>query len=486
VIFVQHFDSYWSRPLEEFEFGVSDDYDAILEGVSRRLGQRVDALYTCDKLSKIKQTGVLVTKHRVIAAAENTNIRDELGSLVNPKFFGATQSKAFGGDGGTLFDFEHGVLVEVPPGAVERGCNVTVSIEVASLDRRMDLSDNWGRIYPVGLPVFIDTDPRGYGFRQLVKIRLPHCGVFEPNWQPRNIAVLTAKGSVPLRSQLVFERLPEDQFEVTDSYVIIRSSKFSWFWVFTESTVLSRQCTVALYTVSDEAARQTKATLHVMMAVFPNLHTYHAAANEMIVSSGMAAGSRDAGTYVLRAKSPFLVTSQSNIEVEIENKGNPDWQIRPPSLRIRFDDAWSILYTSKRLVYEVDIGLRWVGEIEKKNDTPILLEFCLNDGGVPSFIRKLNCFVNLPTAGSQTPRSGVMSHAAEEKLATLLDSSSGETKDRGWYALGVELGMTPDQLETLKKDPHPTAAVLSNFSSRHGEMRELSDALHHLGYEFPT
>jgi hypothetical protein len=78
---VQHFDSYWSRPLEEFEFGVSDDYDAILEGVSRRLGQRVDALYTCDKLSKIKQTGVLVTKHRVIAAAENTNIRDELGSL---------------------------------------------------------------------------------------------------------------------------------------------------------------------------------------------------------------------------------------------------------------------------------------------------------------------------------------------------------------------------------------------------------------------
>jgi hypothetical protein len=81
VIFVQHFDSYWSRPLEEFEFGVSDDYDAILEGVSRRLGQRVDALYTCDKLSKIKQTGVLVTKHRVIAAAENTNIRDELGSL---------------------------------------------------------------------------------------------------------------------------------------------------------------------------------------------------------------------------------------------------------------------------------------------------------------------------------------------------------------------------------------------------------------------
>ena len=182
----------------------------------------------------------------------------------------------FSSDGGTLFDFEHGVLIELPPGAVEQGRNVTVTIQVAASDKRMDLSSNWGRVYPIGLPVFVDTDPRGYGFHQPVKLRIPHCGVFEPNWQPRNIVVLTAKAYVPLRSQLVFERLPEDQFEVTDSYVIIQSFKFSWFWVFTESTVLSRQCTVALYTPSDEAATQARDMIHVTMAIFPNLHLYYA------------------------------------------------------------------------------------------------------------------------------------------------------------------------------------------------------------------
>ena len=195
---------------------------------------------------------------------------------VNPKFFGAAQSKAFSSDGGTLFDFEHGLLVEIPAGAVEQGRNVRVMIQVAAPDKRMDLSNNWGRVYPIGFPVFVNTDPRGYGFLQPVKLRVPHCGVFENNWQPRNIAVLTARASLPLRSRLVFERLPEDQFEVTDSYVIIRSFKFSWFWVFTESTVLSRQCAVALYTPSDDAARTVRDTLHVTMAIFPNLHLYYA------------------------------------------------------------------------------------------------------------------------------------------------------------------------------------------------------------------
>ena len=194
---------------------------------------------------------------------------------VNPKFFGAAQSKVFSSDGGALFDFEHGVLLEIPKGAIGKGRNVRVAVQVAAPDKRMDLSSNWGRVYPIGLPVFVDTDPRGYGFLQPVKLRVPHCGVFEPNWQPRNIVVLSAGAYLPLRSQMVFERLPEDQFEVTDSHVIIQSFKFSWFWVFTESTVLSRQCTVALYTLSDEAARQVRDTLHVTMAVFPNLHLYY-------------------------------------------------------------------------------------------------------------------------------------------------------------------------------------------------------------------
>ena len=79
-----------------------------------------------------------------------------------------------------------------------------------------------------------------------------------------------------------------------------------------------------------------------------------------------------------------------------------------------------------------------------------------------------------------------MPPAAAEKLAMLLDSIGGGKNDRGWYALGVELGMTRDQLEILKGEPQPTAVILSNFTRRHGEMQELSDALQHLGYELPT
>ena len=79
-----------------------------------------------------------------------------------------------------------------------------VSVQVAALDKRMDLSSReWG---PIGLPVFVQTEPRDYRFHQPVKLRIPHCGVYESN---RNIAVFTATASVPLRSQLVFDRLPQ-------------------------------------------------------------------------------------------------------------------------------------------------------------------------------------------------------------------------------------------------------------------------------------
>ena len=76
--------------------------------------------------------------------------------------------------------------------------------------------------------------------------------------------------------------------------------------------------------------------------------------------------------------------------------------------------------------------------------------------------------------------------AAEEELARLFDSIGGEENDRGWYALGVELGMTRDQLEKLKREPHPTSLILRKFMCRHGEMKELSDALRHLGYQLPS
>ena len=46
----------------------------------------------------------------------------------------------------------------------------------------------------------------------------------------------------------------------------------------------------------------------------------------------MTPGTGDASPYVLRAKAPLLVTSQSNIDVEIQNRGSVDWNIRPASL----------------------------------------------------------------------------------------------------------------------------------------------------------
>jgi hypothetical protein len=405
---------------------------------------------------------------------------------VHPRFLGSTLTKVFSSDGGTLFDFEHGVILEVPPGAVERGHNVRVRVQVAAPDKRMDLSSNWGHVYPIGLPVFVDTEPRGYGFHQPIRARLPHCGVFEPNWHPRNITVLTAKGYLPLGSQLVFERLPDDQFEVTDSYVTIQSFKFSWFWVFTESTVLSRQCTVALYTLSDNAARQARDTLHVTLVIVPNLHLYYAAANEAITKpeSDATAGSRYAASHVLRAKASFLVTSQGNVDIEIENRGSVDWKIRPASLRVAFDDIWNSLYTGSRLVYEVDICLKWLLDAERKNDTPILLDFRLSDGGVVSHSKTLGCFINLPE--SPAPAPNMMPPAVEEELARLLDSIKGEENERGWYALGVELGVPREQLEKLKNESCPTSIILRQFLGRRGEIKELSDALGHLGYQMPT
>ena len=79
-----------------------------------------------------------------------------------------------------------------------------------------------------------------------------------------------------------------------------------------------------------------------------------------------------------------------------------------------------------------------------------------------------------------------MPPAAEEKLARVLDSIGGEENDRGWYALGLELGMVRDQLEILKREPHPTSVILRRFVRRHGDMQELSHALEHLGYQLPS
>jgi hypothetical protein len=80
-VYVQHFRAYWSRPAEEFKFSLNYDYNAILREISDRLGLPVDCLYTSDKLSKIKQTRVLSTKSRVIAAAEHDRVKEESGSL---------------------------------------------------------------------------------------------------------------------------------------------------------------------------------------------------------------------------------------------------------------------------------------------------------------------------------------------------------------------------------------------------------------------
>ena len=83
VVSIQHFSTYWSRPVEKFEFGPDDNYNAILAGISGQLGLPVHCLYTSDKLSKIKQTGVLSTKNRVIAAAEHDRVKEESGALGN-------------------------------------------------------------------------------------------------------------------------------------------------------------------------------------------------------------------------------------------------------------------------------------------------------------------------------------------------------------------------------------------------------------------
>ena len=83
MVSIQHFSTYWSRPPEEFQFGLNDNYNVVLARVSGQLGLPVDCLYTCDKLSRIKQTGVLVTKHRVIAAVEHARVKGESGTLGN-------------------------------------------------------------------------------------------------------------------------------------------------------------------------------------------------------------------------------------------------------------------------------------------------------------------------------------------------------------------------------------------------------------------
>ena len=191
---------------------------------------------------------------------------------VFPKLVGDEQSKVFKSDGGVLFNFQHGVLIEVPPGAVKEGESVKMKVYIAVPDKRMDLCSEWGRLYPVSLPVVVVTDPPGHIFLKPIKLRIPHCGVYEPNWQPQNIAVLTSSFDLPLKSQLEFRRLPEDAIEVKDRHVVIRLFNFSWFWVFTEKAVFSRQCTVALYTPSDQYIRQTQDRFHAKIFVFPKLH----------------------------------------------------------------------------------------------------------------------------------------------------------------------------------------------------------------------
>ena len=82
TVSIQHFRTYWTRPPKEFEFALNANYDAILDEVSRRLELPVHCLYTSEKLSKIRQTGVLVTKNRVIAASKDDKIRkEECGTL---------------------------------------------------------------------------------------------------------------------------------------------------------------------------------------------------------------------------------------------------------------------------------------------------------------------------------------------------------------------------------------------------------------------
>jgi hypothetical protein len=276
TVVIHHYRTYWTNPPVEIELSFQADYSAILDKVSRYFEPPVHYLYTSDKLSQITSTAVLATKSRVIAASDKDKIRkEECGPLIHPNFLGVEQSELFGNDGGTLSDFEHAALVIVPQGAIEQGYKVKVKLRAAAPDRRMDLSNNWGQVLPVGLPVVLEINPICHGFKKSVKLRLPHCGVYEQN--SHNIVVLAAKTDMPMTSQLVFDRLPIDQLEVTDYYVTIsiQSAVISWFWVFTESDVRSRHCAAAIYTLSDEAARQTQDSIDIKMAIFPNLHMYY-------------------------------------------------------------------------------------------------------------------------------------------------------------------------------------------------------------------
>jgi hypothetical protein len=71
-------------------------------------------------------------------------------------------------------------------------------------------------------------------------------------------------------------------------------------------------------------------------------------------------------------------------------------------------------------------------------------------------------------------------------LSRILDPTGGSENERGWYALGAELGVLQEELEKLPKRSMGqgyTKFILREFNDRRGETRELMDALQHLGHK---
>jgi ankyrin repeat protein len=386
---VQHFNTYWDKPPVKMEFQATDDFNAIIRRISKQLDLPVHGLYTSDKMSRIKQTEVLQTKHknRVIAAAQDDPVNQESGPLKEPKFLDGPQSKEFNELGGTLFDWRHGVLIEVPRGAVAEGQTVKVTVGVTAVDRRMDLCNEWGKICPVGMPVFVQTVPNGYQFKQPIKLRFPHSGVYDTNMQPCNIIVLSAPvvtmhGS---KGPFHFHRL-QDHVHVDDNHVTVETLKFSSFWAFTDSRVQSRRCMVAIYSQTDKAARQANVCVPVKIAVLPNLHQYYAALRDEMTKSD---------SLVLRARKAVVVTTEKDVNIEIRNKGSDQWNMSVHKLGMPMHAVWNILY-SNRPVRSTLTELQWAGHRDQKNKTPIYLEFSISDQGRSFHSSKLDMYVSLP------------------------------------------------------------------------------------------
>ena len=192
--------------------------------------------------------------------------------VLEPQVLGQLVSKEFTNKGGSLFSFCHGVLLTVPPGSVRDTDRVRITIKVQQSSMKMDLGCEWGRLLPIGHPVLVQTEPRGYKFSKPVKLRIPHCGVYEPNKEDGGISVMTA-GLLEEKHPTVFQRMASDQLKASDNYVLLHSLQLSWFWVFTESSVYSRQCAVSLYSPSDTEARENQ-EFDLKLAIYPNLHFF--------------------------------------------------------------------------------------------------------------------------------------------------------------------------------------------------------------------